>query len=522
MADAKVEGDALKKLVKLGKKKRLSFAFCPGPQNDHTMVIDRRKKPEVISKLAKKEGAGVKVAFGTFVLNQKTVELTCERVVPAMAKTLKKYLKSQKVMVNILVMDENGNTLESDIEDLPDDPDMDAEEPDDNADEEAQDAADEQEDQAEALEADVPEKPQGDAAALVARLKAVQPVLATAAGDAKEKLNKAMAQAVAKIKAAELEAADRTITALEAAAARLSGAAAQAVQDGKQTIQDQPDIQALAARAKALKEEIAEVAAPAQEKLMAALGNAAKMLKAADLAGADTLLGRIEDAVKKAAGAAQQPDAGPDAAKWIAVRDRLQPRVDQLMQEKRGDLAGINRFFNYAKEQADAGVYDKALAAATRAAELIKAAGEAQTTAAAQDAQDSAPDNVVAYTQSRLAWIDTRTGLRKELEGLKAEIDKAATGVEGLEEVPQKSAVLFDYLEGIDSTLEDTLERLVETPDGDRRETLKKAAQKIIEDYKGVLDTDFFKAVDDNGFVTTNIRASALSSLQNVSTALSA
>ncbi len=99
MADQKVEGEELKKLIKLGKKKTLSFAFCPGKKNDHTMLIDRRKKPEVIAKIAKKEGEGSKVAFGTFEVKAKTMELTCEKVVPALAKVLKKYLKSQKVQI---------------------------------------------------------------------------------------------------------------------------------------------------------------------------------------------------------------------------------------------------------------------------------------------------------------------------------------------------------------------------------------------------------------------------------------
>lgn len=517
MAEAKVEGDALKKLVKLGKKKRLSFAFCPGPKNDHLMVVDRRKKPEVIAKLAKKEGAGVKVAFGTFVTNQKTVEMTCERVVPAMAKTLKKYLKSQKIMVNVLIMDENGNVLESDIEELPEDPEFDADTPDDDELEAADqdDQGDAAEDAQEQIE-EVAEDAKGDAAALAARLKAIQPVLATAAGDAAAKLKKAMALAVSQIKAAELEVADRTITALEAAAARLSGTAAQAVQDGKQSTDDQTDARALAARAQALKGVITELGGDAQDKLMTALTNAAKMLKAADLSGAEALLTRIEAAVNKAA----EQVKDPAEAKWQAVLARLQPEVDRLMQEKRGDLAAINRFFNYAKEQADAAVFDKALAAAGRVADLIKSAAGAEGSAAAAEAAGAIPENVVGYTKSRLGWIDTRTGLRKEIEGLKSAIDKATAGIDGLEEVPQKSAVLFDYLNDIDSNLEDTLEQLVETPDGDQRETLKKTARKIIEDYRGVLDTDFFKAVDNNGFVSTNIRANALSSLQSVSAAL--
>ena len=39
---------------------------------------------------------------------------------------------------------------------------------------------------------------------------------------------------------------------------------------------------------------------------------------------------------------------------------------------------------------------------------------------------------------------------------------------------------------------------------------------------RDTLDSDFFKAVDDNGFVATNIRNSALQSLSQVSAALAA
>lgn len=65
MSEHKLEGADLKKMVMLGKKKVLSFAFCPGPKNEHTMLIDRRKGPEMLGKLARKEGEGNKVGFGT-------------------------------------------------------------------------------------------------------------------------------------------------------------------------------------------------------------------------------------------------------------------------------------------------------------------------------------------------------------------------------------------------------------------------------------------------------------------------
>ena len=127
MADLKLEGADLKKMVKLGKTKRPSFAFCPGEKDDHTMIIDRRKKPEMLGKAARNEGAGKKAAFGYFELNGRNMELTCSRVIPKLAKTLKKYLKTQKIKVNVVVMDEDGTVLDSDIEDLPPDPTMDDE-----------------------------------------------------------------------------------------------------------------------------------------------------------------------------------------------------------------------------------------------------------------------------------------------------------------------------------------------------------------------------------------------------------
>lgn len=104
----KAEGAALKKLVGMGKRKTLSFAFCPGSKDGHTLLIDKRKKPSAIAKLAKKQGSGAKVAFGTFVLNAKTMELTCDRTVPALEKTLKRYLRLQKIPVKVEIMETDG------------------------------------------------------------------------------------------------------------------------------------------------------------------------------------------------------------------------------------------------------------------------------------------------------------------------------------------------------------------------------------------------------------------------------
>lgn len=506
MADLKVEGEELKKLVKLGKKKQLSFAFCPGKQNDHMIAIDRRKKPGILGKAAKSESGATKVAFGTFVMNAKTMELTCEKVVPAMAKVLKKYLKSQKVLVNVLIMDADGNVLESDEEDLPDDPSWDAADSDD-ADDDGQDTT----------QNPASTESAHSAAALAGRIKAVQPAIAAAPADAGAKLTKVIAMAVSQIKSGNLDAADKTITALEGAAAKLAQAAPSDASDDEtpETPPGAPDLRALAARTKALKGVIADIGGPAADKLTKALINAVKQIKAGALPAADTLLGRIEDAVNKLAAAPAPSDdtPSPAAAKWATAESRLQAAVDKLVQQGRGDLNAINKFFDFGKDQATAGNFDKAMAAAARVADLIKQAASEPAPAAG---------NVAEYAKPRQNWVDTRGGLRKELEGLKAAIDKATAGIAGLEQVPGKSGVLLDYLSGIDTNLEDTLEQLVATSDADKQESLKSEARKTIGNYRGVLDSDFFRAVDKNGFVTTSIRADALASLQQVSAALDA
>ncbi len=121
-----VRGGELKKLIKLAKKQPVTFAYNPGsgPKDDY-FGMDRRKPAKVVGKAAKDEGVGGKVAFGTAKVDGKILILTCVRTVPSMAKKLKKYLSSEKVRLNIQIMDENGSVLEADIdENLPDDPDL--------------------------------------------------------------------------------------------------------------------------------------------------------------------------------------------------------------------------------------------------------------------------------------------------------------------------------------------------------------------------------------------------------------
>ncbi len=441
MPDTKVEGVELKKLIKKGKRRPLSFAFCPGPKGDHIILIDKRKKPDVLSRIARRDGPGNRVAYGTFVVKAKILELTCVKEIPNMAMSLRKHLKSNKIFLNILIINLQGEVLERDDEELPDDPDWDRDDDDDDDDDAPQ------EDDAVQTADTVPDTVPDSAvakAALAGRIKAVQPAISTVPGSNGEVLKKAFAKAVSQIKSGDLKAAEHTISMLEAAAAKLAASAsggqtppAKATPPAGAAPDARTLARSLALRANALKQQIQGIPDPAAKQLTKALQGAVKQIRAGELAGADTLLTRIEGAAERVA-----------------------------------------------------------------------------------EQQSSASDTAGPYAKPRQIWAQARNDMRRELEGLKTAIDQATAGFEGLQEVPAKSAVLFDYLDGIDSGLEDALAQLGKNPDETRRESLKSAARKSIQQYRGVLDSEFFQAVDGNGFVNTRIRADALKSLQQVSAAL--
>lgn len=435
MAVSKVEGQELKKLIKMGKRREMNFAYVPGDKDDQTLMVDRRLKPGMLGKAAKKETGASKFSFGTFVVQGKEMRLTCERVVPTMARRLKKYLKTQKIPLNVVILDENGNEIENDIEDLPDDPELDQPDPEDGD----QDTASAQEAQAQPDPDAAPES--GGAAELAARLKQVKPALAAAQGEVAGKLKKALAAAVSQIKSGDLAAAERTVAALEAAAQKLSARQAAAPQQAPEPpAQDTGQQQALADRAEALRQAVASAPEAAAKKLGAALAAADKLVAEGKLAVAAATLDKIEQAAARVA-AAQQ----------------------------------------------------------------------------AAPAADSTP-----IVQSRQDWNRTRLGLQQEMDALKSEIEAATRDVPGLDSVPQRTRVLFDQLAQLDDTLETALDALAGASDEAQRDALRAQASAIVGTYRSVLDTPFFKAVDDNGFTQTNIRGAALAALQQVSDSLAA
>ena len=500
MAEWKVEGPELKKLVKLTKKKPLGFAYAPGKKaEDRLVALDRRKTGPFLGKNLKKESNGPKVAFGTASLNGKLWTLTCEKVVPTMAKTLKAYLKTQNIKVNIEVLDADGTSIESDIEDLPDDPDLMDDDPSEDADEALEDQPEIEEEQD-----DETRKKE-----LAQRIKATQHDVMGADGPIGETLKKVLAAAVSLLRSGDLDKAEETVGKLEAALAKVGAAAPKKPEEDQQEANTGPDAVILAGRAQALKSSIAAVAEPARSKLLTALGAAAQAIKGGQLSQAEGALDKIEAALEKLGSGGAPADENPELA---AARERL-AQIQETAKAMENQTVGA-----------------KVIAASAKAAETIEAGDAAKAgqildmlEKAIDDAGGSAPaaESGAHFSKSHDSWVQARSNMRNEIATLKAAIDKATADAEGFEDVASHSDKLFAYLDGFDGQLEDTLKQIMAAND-EEQEALKATAQSIVARYRSELDNDFFQAVDQNGFVSTNIRGAAQESLDIVSQALAA
>ena len=587
--------EELKKMVMMGKKRPMNFAYNPGPKDEDLMIIDRIKQPDVLGRLAKKEGKGTKVAAGTFELEGKKFSIKVPKELPGLAKKLRKYLKKLDFSFSIEVLDLEGAVLEADLTDEEQqEQDQKAAAPkQENTPEPtramAEDATPETDgrltqvqdgkqpeanmpdpepapQQADTQPADAAEAPDTSAqrTALSERLRALQTPIADL-GKSGAPLGKAAGAVVAQIKAGSLDTADATLTKIEAGVAKAQARSA-SLEKGNNAADAQRDDQgadttAVSARAAALLKAVDAVQGSDAAPIKKAIVQALAAIKSQDITTANTLLTEAENALENLPettdqnaavpngntpdaadanndeGNEKQPETAEEAEeakkdnskvaaqskkKWEAMSAQVQTSVDAAMQAKRGDLDGINRAFNYAKSQADAGEYESAISAATNTVKLLKVAASAPLNARIQEATDGMPDNVIAYRKSRIDWSKTRTGLQAELTKLKMAIDAQTSGIEGLEEIAQNTNVLFDYVEEIDASLETTLDALLGTAEGPQREKLKDEAIKIIGTYRTTLDSDFFKSVDDNGFTNTAIRNTALTALFGVESALAA
>ena len=298
MGSFDVRGGDLKKLIKLAKKQPVTFAYNPGsgPKDDY-FGMDRRKPAKVVGKAAKDEGAGTKAAFGTAAVEGKVLMLTCIKTVPSMAKKLKKYLLSEKVRLNVQVLDEAGQVLEAEIEeDLPDDPDL--------AEEDANEDTDAQ--QPEAHQQKQEEAPQHDTSGLREQLKALGGRIQELETDTAKMFGKHYKQLLELFKAEQFDRLEAGLAKVGQALDKLSSAP-----PGPEEIQDpnKPKWEALQPKIQVIYDKAVSASPTAAEKLQAAWAQVIALAKGGEYGKAIAAAKKLVPALQKLAQPAPQPEA---------------------------------------------------------------------------------------------------------------------------------------------------------------------------------------------------------------------
>jgi hypothetical protein len=523
MGEYKVEGGELKKLVKAAKKEPVAFGFAPGKSDDTAYLAMDKLKPASVVGRDTKDNADSKYAFGTATVAGKVITLTCLREMPQLAKQMKKYLKSQKVMLNVVVLDKDGKPLESDIEDgLPDDPEL------------MEGDGDAPAGQTPPPDAGVvPGSEPGD---LVGRLRALREAIAALPEAGRDDLSAPFGKCVTLVREGDPAVAAAAIERLEKAVQLLTtrGTAPPPPPPA-------PDPQALklVQLLKALRERIGALAdADMQKTLLGLLGQAAGHLQAQEVEAAMDIVRRVGEALATArqgtpggeGGQGQAPTrdaaapdgsevkepATPEEAQWDrdygAIRAQLLTALSQGLVE---DVDELRRLHDFATGLAADGEHAKALLLLPQMADMLNAGRSDGQTAF----ESEIPDDVQPFAIARMTWSRARGKMMSEVGKVISGIRDAAKTEPALAPVLGKVSTLTDKVAELDDKLEQVLEDIVNAETIDRPQLKAKAAD-LAAQYLVKLDEPFFQDIDANsGFGSVAVASTgraALASVQEV------
>jgi len=524
MSDMKVEGASLKKIVKVARKQPVNFGFNPGSNDsEHYLAAHRKKNAVMVGKDAKTEGPGVKYAFGTMLLEGKSLKLTCEREVPKLAKTLKKYLKSQKITLNVEVFDMEGNSIDSDVEEgLPDDPDL---ADDDDA---AQDSA-QKDDPAEKNQLEALAK---RLAALKAQIQKLPPKMA-------EKLSAAFSKAVGFYKAKDVKSSMGIIVQIEAAIKKANIPDAPAAPIPKAPSMPDPKLIKLAQLLKNFRAQAAKLEdLPRREGIEKVLDRVADLLRGKNADAAETMLGKVREALKAALTAQKaatkppepqqslEPEAPETTAPplsdaeekarliWEAAFKELEPKVNPALTRGLVDnVEGLRKGWNYATMSASDGKYTSALKVLPAVRKILEKTRSEEDNAFKADIGDEAKP----FAESRVKWQSARAKMKVEIEKLQKAILDVCKGDESLDETASKVGDLTGYLIKLDTRLEDKLDQIVNAKDPKTRDGFKGEARSLLASYRQELEGEFFQDVDSSsGFANVAVTSTAHAALGDI------
>ncbi|MFA3916213.1 hypothetical protein [Ruegeria hyattellae] len=222
------------------------------------------------------------------------------------------------------------------------------------------------------------------------------------------------------------------------------------------------------------------------------------------------------DTVPQDTSAASEPKPGVDKAAQRALSTQLK---DALMKAARiGPDA--QRLATAATKQIAAQIKRNELEAATKSlSELAERLRGAQATSAKQPPPDQAAPDLAG---ARRDWARARKSAAGDVRTLIAGVAKVTGETEGLGHAQREIAKLVQPIRQLDTRLDTLLAQIEKAGSASERQKLIKAAQRQIGNHVGLMNTAFFKAVDQSGFADTKIRATVLGSLRKVNKAIGA
>lgn len=517
MVDFPLHGDELKRIVKKSRAMPIAFGYNFGTMDadDEYFAAHAKKKPEILGKLALTEGAGTKAAFGTFTTLGSEMQLVCFRTLPQMAKKLKKFLKANKIIMNVVVLDPDGNVIDTDVEKLTEWFDED----DDDA--VAVEADDETPPSPAEIAAETAPDPAADPAELAARLKALGPAIKAAPADLAPRVQAGFAGAMGLLKAGNLEDAERAISKLELIAARLEHLARTVPPPAP------PPPPAAKPETSAPAKAQAAPASPPIDPAVTRRFDAAVDRLAADVAaagaGAAPLARPLDDArtrikegeAEAALGLMRQVQRGLDdlaraRGKYDKAASMLEkPVLDALRDRSVGDPDGLRLRWGQAQDLAQAGDHHRALTVVSGIVALLRLAAPV----------DPQGQGVVAFQRARILWAATRTRMMDEARKLSAAIVAQSADDEDATDIAAAADDIVARVSAIDARLEDVLDRIT-TAEPAARPPLQAQAAGLVASYQALLGQGIFAVIDDNPFTSVSVTASARAALASIAATL--
>ncbi len=208
----------------------------------------------------------------------------------------------------------------------------------------------------------------------------------------------------------------------------------------------------------------------------------------------------------------------PQRAEYQKKLADLQPLYQQALQNNLGDTGKFRSVMAYAREQAEAGVYENAIKAIDRLALAVQ-----QATGSLGNPQATDPAvSIMKLGKARVEWLTTRNKAVSDLAGLKAII------AEEFRDDGEQASALAEAMKTFDqiiATVENNLHEQLDAilnAEVNARVPLVKTAKATIAELVNKLTTDeVIMEIDGNEFdPTTNVVAPLNSKLQEISAAL--